>query len=257
MVLPRDAFQMKVQDSVLQSWRDQIRSLEESLELLEGGIKEASEMANICTDEWCEATEHVIDDLSNAVFSISEPHWAPEADSRRLKDLRKRIHGIYSGYKAVSGAGNESAPEDGSGAPVSSKRSPHLRVQEMIDCYATSDPLKEMSSLEKEEDKDEAAIKWLALAVLHGINSGAKKISIAKEPKGEVKILAEYRTAELPSPGKAIGGNVLKTVRKITHLDGEKGKTPLVMGVREGSVELQVEAKRDGSEERVTLKFPQ
>jgi hypothetical protein len=256
MVLPRDAFQMRLQDNVLESWREQIRSLEESLELLEGGIKEAAEMADICTDEWCQATEHVIDDLSNSVFSISEPHWAPEEDSKKLKDLRKRIHSMYSRYKAVSGEEKEAASESG-GTPASSKRSPHLRVQEMIDCYATSDPLREMSSLAKEEDKDEAAIKWLALAVLHGINAGAKKISIVRAGKGEVKILAEYRNAELPSPGKAIGGNVLKTMRKITHIEGDKGKTPLVMGVRDGSLELQVEVKRDGIEERVTLKFPQ
>ena len=256
MVLPRDAFQMRVQDNVLDSWRVQLRGLEESLELLEGGIKEAAEMANICTDEWCQATEHVIDDLNNALFSISEPHWAPEEDSRKLKDLKKRVHRLYAGYKSLSGQQKGAVPERGS-APVSSKRSLHLKVQEMIDCFATSDPLREMSNLEKEEDKDEAAIKWLALAVLHGINAGAKKISIIKSDAGEVKILAEYGKAELPSPGRVIGGNILDAVRKITHLESDKGKTPLVMGVREGSLELQVEAKRDAGGERVTLKFPE
>ena len=256
MVLPRDAFQMRVQDNVLESWREQIRSLEESLDLLEGGIKEAAEMANICTDEWCQATEHVIDDLSNALFSISEPHWAPEEDSRKLKDLKKRVHRLYAGYKSVSG--QQKGDESGKGsASVGPKRSLHLKVQEMIDCFATSDPLREMSNLGKEEDEDEAAIKWLALAVLHGINAGAKKISIIKSDGGEVKILAEYGKAELPSPGRVIGANILDSLRKITHLEGDKGKTALVMGVREGSLELQVEVKRDGTGEKVTLKFPE
>jgi hypothetical protein len=255
-VLPRDAFQMRVQENVLESWREQLRSLEESLVLLEGGIKEAAEMANICTDEWCQATEHVLDDLNNALSSISEPHWAPEEDSRKLKDLKKRIHRLYSGYKAVSGQEKEVSPERG-GTPVSSKRSLHLKVQEMIDCFATSDPLREMWNIEKEEDKDEAAIKWLALAVLHGINAGAKKISIIKSDGGEVKIQAEYGKAELPSPGKIIGANILDSVRKIIHVEGDKGKSPLIMGVRDGSLELQVEAKREGVGEKVTLKFPQ
>jgi hypothetical protein len=256
MVLPRDAFQMRVQDNVLESWRVQIRSLEESLELLEAGINEAAEMANICTNEWCQATEHVMDDLSNALFSISEPHWAPEEDSRKLKDLKRRIHRLYARHKSVSGQQKGAVSERGS-APVSSKRSLHLRVQEMIDCFATSDPLREMSNLEKEEDKDEAAVKWLALAVLHGINAGAKKISIVKSDAGEVKISAEYGKAELPSPGKIIGANILESVRRITHLEGDKGKSPLVMGVRDGSLELQVEAKRSGGGEKVTLKFPE
>ena len=255
MVLPRDAFQMRVQDNVLESWKEQIRSLEESLDWLEGGLKEAAEMANICTDEWCQATEHVIDDLSNAVSSISEPRWAPAEDSRKLKELKKRIHRFYSAYKAISGQEKEVASDNG-GTPPSSKRSLHLKVQEMIDCFATSDPLREMSGIDKEEDKEEAAIKWLALAVLHGINAGAKEISVARSDGGEVKIVAQYGKAELPSPGRVVGGHILDAVRKITHIEGAKGKTVLAMGVRDGSLDLAVEAKRDGGGEKITLKFP-
>ena len=34
------------------------------------------------------------------------------------------------------------------------KRNIHLKVQEMCDCYATTDPLKEMSEITADEDKD-------------------------------------------------------------------------------------------------------
>ena len=44
------------------------------------------------------------------------------------------------------------------------KRNLHLKVQELCDCYATNDPLKEMSEIKADSDKDEAAVKWLALA---------------------------------------------------------------------------------------------
>ena len=54
----------------------------------------------------------------------------------------------------------------------------HLKVMELCDCYAETDPLKGMSDLSKDEDRDEAALKWLALARLHGINSSAKIISV-------------------------------------------------------------------------------
>jgi hypothetical protein len=102
MVLPKDSFQMRVQESVLESWRQLIVSLEESLNVLEKGIDEAVQMRDICTDEWCVATEHVLDDLSNGLFSISEPSWTPEEDSKRLKALKKRVHDLYAKYKVAS-----------------------------------------------------------------------------------------------------------------------------------------------------------
>jgi hypothetical protein len=46
------------------------------------------------------------------------------------------------------------------------KRNVHLKVQELCDCYATNDPLKEMSVVQNGSDKEEAALKWLALAAL-------------------------------------------------------------------------------------------
>lgn len=103
MVMPKDSFQIQVQEDVLESWRQLMRSLEESLNLLEKGIDEAAEMRNICTDEWCVATEHVLDELSNGLFSISEPAWAPEEDTKKLKALKRRVHDLYSKYKAAAG----------------------------------------------------------------------------------------------------------------------------------------------------------
>jgi hypothetical protein len=102
MVLPKDAFQMVVRSDVVESWRQFVASMEESLNVLEKGIDEADEMRNICTDEWCVATEHVLDELSNGLFSLSEPAWTPEEDSRKLKSLKRRVHDLYSKYKNVS-----------------------------------------------------------------------------------------------------------------------------------------------------------
>jgi len=102
MVLPKDAFQMVVQNSVMESWQQLVASMEESLNVLEKGIDEAVEMRNICTDEWCVATEHVLDELSNGLFSISEPRWTAEEDSKRLKALKRRVHDLYAKYKAAS-----------------------------------------------------------------------------------------------------------------------------------------------------------
>ena len=133
------------------------------------------------------------------------------------------------------------------------KESLHRKVQELVDCFATTDPLKEMSRLKDEQAEEEAPLKWLALAVLHGINSGAKEISVIKSGDGTVRVLAEYYKAELPSPGAAIGERLFESVRRITHLDKDKGNTALAMGVREGSIDLGVEVEKG---DKISLKFP-
>jgi hypothetical protein len=136
------------------------------------------------------------------------------------------------------------------------KESLHKRVQEEIDCFATSDPLKEMSELGKDKDVGEAALKWLALAALHGINMNAKEISILKSEDGQIKVTAEYRPAELPSPGLTIGEKIIEDVRGMTYLEEGKGKTSLVLGVRDSSIDLEVNVNRDKDGEKLELKFP-
>ena len=135
------------------------------------------------------------------------------------------------------------------------KRNLHLKVQELCDCYATNDPLKEMSTVKDEEDKNEAALKWLALTALHGVNGNADKISITRSKAGEVSVTAIYRESELPSPGSAVGTKIMEAVREITHIEGDEGKTPLALGIRNDSIEIQVKMTSEEGQEKVTLKF--
>jgi hypothetical protein len=137
------------------------------------------------------------------------------------------------------------------------KRNIHLKVQELCDCYATNDPLKEMSEIKGDSDQDEAAAKWLALAALHGVNDNAKEVSITRSPDGNIKVTAKYREAELPSPGPEIGEKIMSAVREITHIEGAKGKSPLALGIRNDSIELRIKMKSKDEGEKVTLKFPE
>jgi hypothetical protein len=102
MAMPKDSFQADIQQEVLENWKTFVSNLEKSLKMLEEGIDEASEMREICTSEWCVATEHVIDELSNSLFSISEPSWASEEDSKKIKALKKRLHDLYAKYKITA-----------------------------------------------------------------------------------------------------------------------------------------------------------
>ena len=136
------------------------------------------------------------------------------------------------------------------------KRNVHLKVQELCDCYATNDPLKEMSTVKNEGDKDEAALKWLALSALHGVNSNAETITITRTKDGDIDVTAKYRESELPSPGSDIGAKIIAAVREITHIEGKKGKTPLALGIRNDSIEIQVKMDSEADRETVTLNFP-
>jgi hypothetical protein len=137
------------------------------------------------------------------------------------------------------------------------KRNLHLKVQELCDCYATNDPLKEMSQIKRDSDKEEAALKWLALAALHGVNDNAKEVIISRSTDGEIKVTAKYREAELPSPGPEIGEKIIGAVREITHIEGGKGKTPLALGIRQDSIELEIKMKSIDKGDMVTIKFPE
>jgi capsid protein len=102
MPMPKD----ELQHEYAGSWRTYVNSLEQAVQKLEADIREASEMADACTSEWCQATEHVVDDLSNALFSISEPRWANAEDSAKIKTLKRRVHDLYADYRAASRGGN-------------------------------------------------------------------------------------------------------------------------------------------------------
>lgn len=132
----------------------------------------------------------------------------------------------------------------------------HLKVQELCDCFATTDPLKEMSTVHNDADSDEAALKWIALAVLHGLNSNAREIAISSAKDGSVDVSAEYKTSSLPSPGSAIGQKVVQTVRDITHLGEISDEIPLAMGFRNNSFELKIVSSHSDDQDKISIVFP-
>jgi hypothetical protein len=135
------------------------------------------------------------------------------------------------------------------------KESLHLKVQDLCNCFATTDPLREMSIVKDVADKEEAALKWLALAALHGVNNNAEKITLATSDDGNVKVTAEYRKTELPSPGGEVAAKIIASLIGITHLDGGEGKTQLALGIRDSSINLTIKMKSKDGGKKVTIGF--
>jgi hypothetical protein len=132
----------------------------------------------------------------------------------------------------------------------------HKNVQEMCDCYATTDPLKEMSTLKDDPDARRAALKWAALAALHGVNSDAEQITLSRSEDGKITVFAEYRPAELPSPGHDAGLEIFELFRQMTHIDADKGKTALALGIRDSSIDLHLKFKKKNGTEKIKISFP-
>lgn len=132
---------------------------------------------------------------------------------------------------------------------------PHQRMQELCDCFAETDPLREMAVLHADADKEEAALKWLALAVLHGVDRNAREISLERTAEGTIRATAVYGEAEIPSPGEEIGRKIIEAARRIAHIEGEKGEMPLAVGIRDSSIEIRVAVKEGDGSEKITLTF--
>jgi hypothetical protein len=95
-----------LQCSLRDACSDFLSGLDNSLRLLDEKLSEAEELSIEVTGEWAAAIEHVIDDLSNFVFSISEPRNAPEEYSQKLKRLRHRLHDYYARFNAIKKSKN-------------------------------------------------------------------------------------------------------------------------------------------------------
>lgn len=131
----------------------------------------------------------------------------------------------------------------------------HLKVQELCDCFASTDPLKEMSEIKNDEDRLEAALKWLALSALHGINDNAKKIKIKKTHDGNVSVTAEYRDSELPSPGPDVADRIFEAVREMIHIEDKKGKSEFALGLGDSNLDLKISVKEKDDYKQVSIKF--
>ncbi|MFW6323909.1 MAG: hypothetical protein ACOC0U_02495 [Desulfovibrionales bacterium] len=92
---------MKVHQTMEEWWRMHISNMEEAINNLEEEITDAKETQDICTDEWCDATEHALDEIANQIYHIHEPTFSSNEDTKKIKDMKKRLHDIYYQYRQV------------------------------------------------------------------------------------------------------------------------------------------------------------
>jgi hypothetical protein len=114
----------------------------------------------------------------------------------------------------------------------------------------------EKMASEKNPDVEEDALKYLALSILYATTEKATKLSF-KRKKGEPKVTVKAEEKmELPKPPGEIADKVFEIMRSITHLEGEKGKEPFSLGLRDWRMELGVKVEREQDKESLKFSFP-
>lgn len=123
--------------------------------------------------------------------------------------------------------------------------SPHLRLQQQIDCQLEVTPRPTLEAWErsgwKDEpgtDVDESPLKYMALVLLDAIEERAPRLSIDKDHGVTVFAASTYTLPKAPPHIIARG---LEILREITGLEGARGQGTLALGIRNDSLEIVIQ----------------
>jgi hypothetical protein len=147
---------------------------------------------------------------------------------------------------------------------IKDDRNYHQRLQEFCDCYMETDPKKELEKASKgvsgdpSGDLDELALKFLGLGIFYGATEKAKRIAIQRSNDGKVTFLVESRGKyQLPPPSPQVADRIISISRSITHIDGDQGKEPVSLGLRNDRIELTFQFDRKAGGETFSILFPE
>jgi hypothetical protein len=94
--------QKEMVDSFLMIHRDYMKGLDRSFKIIERNLDEAADFDVNCTGDWCMKMESSIDELAKSIYSISEPRWLSDEDSKTIHNMRHRVHDIYAKFKGIN-----------------------------------------------------------------------------------------------------------------------------------------------------------
>jgi hypothetical protein len=147
---------------------------------------------------------------------------------------------------------------------IKDDRNYHQRLQEFCDCYLETDPKKELEKAAKgasgdpSGDLDELALKFLGLGIFYGAAEKAKKISLHRSKDGKVLFSIESRGKyQLPAPSLRVADRIISIARSITHIDEDKGKEPVSLGLRNDRIEITFQFDRKAEGESFSILFPE
>ena len=137
----------------------------------------------------------------------------------------------------------------------------HLKLQEMCECYLETDFTRQLNAMVKGSSKDleEDAVKYLALAIMHGVSDRARSLKLKKKKDGTIKagLTVDEKKVSLPAPSSELFERLVGVIRSILHFEADGGTMPLSLGLRNSDIELVVKLKEKEGETSLKLSFPE
>lgn len=147
---------------------------------------------------------------------------------------------------------------------IKDERNYHQRLQEFCDCFMETDPKKELEKASKGisgdpgGNPDELALKFLGLGIFYGASEKAKTISFQRSKDGRVLFTVDAKGKyQLPPPDARLADRVIYIARSITHIEEDKGRQPVSMGLRNDRIDIHFQFDRKGEGETFTISFPE
>jgi hypothetical protein len=137
----------------------------------------------------------------------------------------------------------------------------HLKLQEYADCFSESNAGSELEEISRKGaggdrtgDLTEVALKYLATAILVGIEREAQKLQITRKGamEGECRLLGDKEVL-LPKPPTGLAQAMIGIVRCITGLEADTGESKLSYGVRNDRLDIDVTVHKAGDRESLGL----
>jgi len=127
-----------------------------------------------------------------------------------------------------------------------------------------TDPKKELEkasagiSGDPSGDLDELALKFLGLSVFYGASEKTKTITLQRSKDGKVLFTVDAKGKyQLPPPSLRVADRVIHIARSITHIESDKGKLPVSMGLRNDRIDLTFQFDRKPEGESFAISFPE
>jgi len=136
----------------------------------------------------------------------------------------------------------------------------HLKLIEMCECFMDTDYPSTIQKVADSPgaDSSEEGFKYLALAILYGLTEKAVRLTLKKkQDKITVTIKTGHNKIALRAPHPALFAEITNIIRAILHLEEDKGSLPLILGLKNGQVELQVKIEKQPGKETLKIRYPE
>ena len=144
-------------------------------------------------------------------------------------------------------------------------RSPHVKLQEFMDCFVEADHKKELESFStssltgsmRERVADEA-LRYLAIVLLYAIDENGKDISfIRKAPDAALCRMSGDKFYDIPAPKEEAVISLFSEIEEMTGMDETKRTGKLVLGLGNDQIELKISSTvTDAREEKIMIQLP-